>query len=67
MAIPSKRAEHYRYLTNEFLRLAAIDSSIESRNYYLEMAEHYGTLAEAAEPEPTRACEPRLGASTVPT
>jgi hypothetical protein len=67
MAIPSKRAEHYRHLTNEFLRLAANDSSIESRNYYLEMAEHYSTLAEAAETGSTRAREPRLVASTLPT
>lgn len=49
MSISLKRAERYRYLTNEFLRLAANDVSIESQNYYLQMAEHYSTLAEAAE------------------
>jgi hypothetical protein len=49
MSILSKRAEHYRYLANEFRRLAANDPSIESGNYYLQMARHYSTLAEAAE------------------
>ena len=49
MSILLKRAEHYCYLPNEFRRLAANDSFIESRNYYLQMAEHYSTLAEAAE------------------
>jgi hypothetical protein len=43
------RAKRYRYLANEFLRLAENDSSVESQNYYLQMAEHYNTLAEAAE------------------
>ena len=68
MSIPLKRVEHYRYLTNEFLRLAANDSSIESQNYYLQMAEHYGMLAEAAELNTTlEARQPRLATSTVPT
>jgi hypothetical protein len=49
MSILSKRAQHYRYLANEFRRLAANDPSIESGNYYLQMAKHYSTLAEAAE------------------
>jgi hypothetical protein len=49
MSILLKRAEHYRYLANEFRRLATNDSSIESGNYYLQMASHYRTLAEAAE------------------
>jgi hypothetical protein len=56
-----RKVEHYRYLTNEFLRLAANDSSIESQNYYLQMAEHYGTLAETAELDTTpEADKPRL-------
>jgi hypothetical protein len=68
MSIPLRKVEHYRYLTNEFLRLAANDSSIESQYYYRQMAEHYGTLAEAAELN-TRleAGKPRLPPSTVPT
>jgi hypothetical protein len=43
------RAKHYRHLANEFVHLAADDSSVESHNYYLQMAEHYRALAEAAE------------------
>ena len=62
MSILLKRAEHYCYLANEFRRLAANDSFIESRNYYLQMAEHYRTLAEAVELKTTlEAREPRLG------
>jgi hypothetical protein len=44
-----KRAKTYRYLAKEYRRLAAIDSSAENRNHYLQMAEHYSTLAEAEE------------------
>ena len=44
-----KRAKTYRYLAKEYRRLAAIDSSTETRNHYLQMAEHYSTLAEAEE------------------
>ncbi len=40
-----KRAKTYRYLAKEYCRLAAIDSSTETRNHYLQMAEHYSTLA----------------------
>jgi hypothetical protein len=62
MSILLKRAAHYCYLANEFRRLAANESSIESRNYYLQMAGHYSTLAEAAELKITlQAREPRLG------
>jgi hypothetical protein len=43
------RAKHYHHMANEFLRLAGNHSSIESQNYYLQMAEHYRTLGEAAE------------------
>lgn len=45
------RAKHYHHLANEFLRLAGNDSSIESQNDYLQMAEHYRTLGDAAEPK----------------
>jgi hypothetical protein len=65
MSIPLKNVEHYRHLTKEFLRLAANDSSGESQNYYLQMAVHYSTLAEAA--EPNTALEARKPRSTVPT
>jgi hypothetical protein len=68
MSIPLRKVEHYRYLTNEFHRLPAHDSSIESQNYYLQMAEHYGTLAAAAELNTTlEAGKPRLPTSAVPT
>jgi hypothetical protein len=67
MSMLSKRAEHYGYLANEFRRLAANDSSVESGQYYVLMARHYRTLAEAAELKTTlEASEPRLGPSTVP-
>jgi hypothetical protein len=49
MSVLLKRAEQYRHLANEFRRLAANDSTIESGNYYLQMARLYSTLAEAAE------------------
>jgi hypothetical protein len=52
VSIPLRKVGHYRYLTNEFLRLAANDSFIESQNYYLQMAEHYGTLAEEQRKNP---------------
>ena len=42
-----KRAKTYRYLAKEYCRLAAIDSSTETRNHYLQMAEHYSSSAEA--------------------
>jgi hypothetical protein len=62
MSVLSKRAEHYRYLENEFRRLATNESSIESGSYYLQMAKHYSTLAEAAELKATlEVSEPRLG------
>jgi hypothetical protein len=43
------RAERYRELAKGCRRLAAIGFSIETRNHFLRMAEHYGTLAEAEE------------------
>lgn len=62
MSLLFKRAEHYRYLANEFRRLAANESSSDGRNYYLQMAGHYRTLAKAAELKTTlEAREPRLG------
>jgi hypothetical protein len=61
MSVQLKRAEHYRHLANEFRRLAANDSSVESGNYYLQMASYYSTLAEAAELKTTlQASESRL-------
>jgi hypothetical protein len=47
MSNPVNRAEHYRDLANEYRRLAANDSSAETRNYYLYMVKNYSTLAEA--------------------
>jgi hypothetical protein len=44
-----KQAEHYRDLKERYLHLAAIGSSIERRNHYLRIAEHYSMLAEAQE------------------
>jgi hypothetical protein len=45
----SKQAAHYRYLETEFRHLAAIETPIDIRNYYLQMAKHYSALAEAKE------------------
>jgi hypothetical protein len=39
----------YRYMSNEYRRLAAKDGSKKTRNYYLQMAENYNRLAETAE------------------
>jgi hypothetical protein len=59
MSVLLKRADHYRHLANEFRRLAANDSSVESGKYYLQMARYYSTLAEAAELKTTQeASEP---------
>jgi hypothetical protein len=44
------RVERYRELAEGCRRLAAIAFSTETRNHFLRMAEHYGTLAEAEEP-----------------
>jgi hypothetical protein len=44
-----KQAKRYRDLEQRYIRLAAIGSSTERRNYYLRIAEHYSTLAEAEE------------------
>ena len=44
------RAERYRELAEGCSRLAAIAFSTETRNHFLRMAEHYGTLAEVEEP-----------------
>jgi hypothetical protein len=61
MSVQLKRPEHYRHLANEFRRLAANDSSVESGNYYLQMARYYSRLAEATELKTTlQASEPRL-------
>jgi hypothetical protein len=43
------RANRYRELSTGCRRLAAIGLSAETRNHFLQMAEHYRTLAEAEE------------------
>jgi hypothetical protein len=43
------RAERCRDLAEECRRLAAITSSTEIQDRYLQMAEHYSALAEAEE------------------
>jgi hypothetical protein len=49
MPDPLNRAERYRELAEECRRLAAIGSSTESRDRYLQMAERYSALAKAEE------------------
>jgi hypothetical protein len=41
------RAERGRDLAEEFRRLSEMCASPETRNHYSQMAEHYGSLAEA--------------------
>ena len=43
------RAKRYRELAKGCCRLAAIGFSSKTRDHFLRMAEHYGTLAEAEE------------------
>jgi hypothetical protein len=43
------RAERYRDMAEGCRRLAALGLSTETKNHYLRMAEHYSSLAEAAE------------------
>ncbi len=43
------RAQRYRDLAEGCRRLAAIGFSTETRNHYLQMAEHYSSLADAEE------------------
>jgi len=43
----SNRAEYFRDLAEESRRLAVTSFSIQMRNRYWRMAEHYNTLAEA--------------------
>jgi hypothetical protein len=47
------RANRYRELAAGCRRLADIGISSETRNHFLRMAEHYGTLAKAEEQAPT--------------
>ena len=42
-------AEHYRDLAEECRRLATFSFSSQMRNRYSQMADQYGTLAEAEE------------------
>jgi hypothetical protein len=44
------RAEHYRDLAEECLRLAATSLSSQMRRRYSQMADQYAILAEAEEP-----------------
>ena len=43
------RAKRYRELAKGCRYLAAIGFSTETRNHFLQMAEHYSTLAETEE------------------
>ena len=43
------QAERYCDLAEACRRLAAISFSTQMQNHYCQMAEHYSTLAEAAE------------------
>jgi hypothetical protein len=43
------RAERYRELAEGCRRLATIGFSVETRNHYLRMAEHYSLLADIEE------------------
>jgi hypothetical protein len=54
MSNPLNRAEHTRDPANEYRRLAANDSSAETRNYYLYMVKNYSTLAKAVKVKTTR-------------
>jgi hypothetical protein len=49
MLEPLNRAERYRDMAEGCRRLAALGLSTETKNHYLRMAEHYSSLAEAAE------------------
>jgi hypothetical protein len=48
MRNPLNRLEHYRDLANQHRRLASNESSREERNYHLDMAKNFRTLAAAA-------------------
>jgi hypothetical protein len=43
------RAKRYRELAKGCRRLAAIGISTETQNHFLQMADHYSTLAEVEE------------------
>lgn len=47
MSDASNRAERCRDLAEQCRHLAAISSSTDIRDRYLQMAEHYSTIAEA--------------------
>jgi len=44
-----KRAQRYRHLAKECWRLATVEVSTDIRKHYLEMADHFSTLADAEE------------------
>jgi hypothetical protein len=49
MSNPSYRAEHYRDMADECRQLATFSVSSKLKSRFLQMAEQYGTLAEAEE------------------
>jgi len=65
MPNPLYRAECCRDPAEEY-RATAFYASTEMRDYYSQIAEHYGTLAEAEELD-VLACLRALAAQTVPT
>ncbi|HLK81674.1 MAG TPA: hypothetical protein VKT99_09290 [Xanthobacteraceae bacterium] len=46
---PLNRAQRYRELAEGCRHLAALGLSAETRDHFLQMAEHYATLADAEE------------------
>jgi hypothetical protein len=66
MANPLYRAERCRDLAEEYRAIAALcGPSIEMRNHYSRMSEHYRLLAEAK--EPAELARDPFVTSTVPT
>jgi hypothetical protein len=49
MSNPSYRAEHYRDMADECRQLATFSVSSKLKSRFLQMADQYGTLAEAEE------------------
>jgi Na+/phosphate symporter len=48
MSNPLNQVEHYCYLASHHRRLASNETSTEARNYHLDMAKNFSTLAAAA-------------------
>jgi hypothetical protein len=49
MSNPSSRAEHYRDMADECRQLATFSVSSKLKSRFSQMADRYGTLAEAEE------------------